>query len=84
MFAITIIEKPYLNLIITDSDNIDWVTKSIIDISKLKDMRFKKCQQIMVIDRDKNDIKKIQAQDIDMKMHQIVFGSKRWIPIHKI
>lgn len=84
MICFVQIEKVYLNLIMTDSDNIDWNDKSIIDVSKLKDIKIKREQQVMVVDRQINEVKTILVKDIDLKSHQIVLGAKRWIPLHII
>jgi hypothetical protein len=68
------IEKVYVNLILTDSDNIDWNDKSIIDISKLKDFKMKRNQELFIIDRDNiSEIKKIKVKDLNIKNLQINF-----------
>lgn len=79
------IEKVYVNLILTDCDNIDWNDKSIIDISKLKDFKMKRNQELFIIDRENiSEIKKIKVKDLNIKNHQIILGEKRWIPLHII
>ncbi len=79
------IERVYVNLILTDSDNIDWSDKSVIDISKLFDFKMKRNQELTIVDRDNtNELRKIKVKDLDIKSHQIILGTKRWIPLHLI
>ncbi len=68
----------------TDSDNIDWDDKRVLDINKLKEVKMSKTQIVMVLNRGTKEISKIMIKDIDLKNHHIIFGDKRWVPLHKI
>lgn len=83
-WCVTKLEKLTVNLILTQSDNIDWSDKSIIDLSKLKEMQFG-CDQIVVaINRYTKQIEKIKIGSLNLEQHQLIFGTKRWVPLHKI
>ena len=84
MWSIIKIEKLTQNFILTESSNIDWVDKSIIDISNLKEIMFSIEQIVMVVDKIEGSILKIKIKDIDLTKHHIVFGEKRWVPLHKL
>jgi len=83
-WCLTKVEKLKINLILTQTDNIDWSDKSIIDMTKLKEMEFNHDQVVVAINRYTKKIEKIEINSINMEHHQIVFGTKRWVPLHRL
>lgn len=84
VWCITKVERLRVNLVLTQSDNIDWSDKSIIDLSKLKEMQFNSEQIVVAINRFTKQIDKIKISELNLEHHQIIFGSKRWVPLHKL
>lgn len=78
------VEKLKVNLVLTSSDNIDWSDKTVIDLSKLKEMQFNSNQIVVAINRYTKQIEKIKVSCLNLEYHQIIFGSKRWVPLHKL
>jgi|AntRauTorckE6833_2_1112554.scaffolds.fasta_scaffold02336_12 hypothetical protein len=82
MKAIVILNKKSGKVVMTKSDNIDWLTKTIIDSSEIEEIEYLLDDSIYAYDIESKKSIKIKVNDLQTKRHQIIRDNKLFIALH--